>query len=190
MRAGCRSGALSVRARHTPPGCRTRVRGVGCVYLVEPGWHRDGRCATRLRCAVRGVGFLRTSHGHHSGIIRASYGHHTDKESRHIRPRKRQGSGHHTDKESDITGHDFDFLDNRTRKINNRITPIRPNTKQPPPSGCAQLGRVYNPPTKKRRPDLGFHKVCTQSTASVFLAPFAISFPQILQLHLGTAIFQ
>jgi hypothetical protein len=104
-----RSGALSVRARHTPPGCRTRVRGGGCVYLVEPGWHRDGRCATRLRCAVRGVGFLRTSYGHHTdiirtkkadtygqgsdkeaGIIRTSYGHHTDI----IRTSYGQGTGH------------------------------------------------------------------------------------------------
>ena len=106
MRAGCRSGALSVRARHTPPGCRTRVRGVGCVYLVEPGWHRGGCCATRLRCAVRGVGFLRTSYGHHTDIIRTSYG----QESRHIRPRKRQGS----DKEADIIrtsyGHHTDII--------------------------------------------------------------------------------
>jgi hypothetical protein len=64
------------------------------------------------------------SYGHHTDITRASYG----QESRHIRPRKRQGSdkeagiirasyghhtdiirtsyGHHTDKEPDITGHE------------------------------------------------------------------------------------
>ena len=85
------------------PGCV--VRG-GCVYLVEPGWHRDGRSAvgcTRLRCAVRGAwcglptGIIRTSYGHHTDIIRTSYGQrkqtHTAKEA----TRKRTSYGHHTD---------------------------------------------------------------------------------------------
>ena len=113
-RAGCRSGALSVRARHTPPGCRTRVRGGGCVYLVEPAWVAQRRplChAVEVRGAWCGLptDIIRTSFGHHTdiirtkkadtygqgsdkeaGIIRTSYGHHTDI----IRTSYGQGTGH------------------------------------------------------------------------------------------------